>query len=304
MSLKVAILLGTYQGERYLNAQVESFFAQTHQNWQLWTSDDGSCDQTLSIVAQYHDTRIMEVLCGPRQGFARNFLSLVNNPTITADYYAYSDQDDIWQADKLARALNFLHQVPGEMPALYCSRTTLIDENNQVLGMSKLCRKSPSFANALVQNIASGNTMVFNNATRDVLRNVSHDIDVPYHDWWTYLIISAYGGKIYYDSYPTVAYRQHRDNLIGANLDWRSLLRRIYLLNNGLFRRDQDVQLCNLQQSNICLSAANQQVLQRFVQMRRASWLIGWYFLWRSGVYRQTMLENIGLFVAVIFKKV
>ena len=136
---KVAILLCTKQGERFLPAQLESFTTQTHTNWEVWASDDASDDQTKKILLAFQkenkSNRIL-VMDGSDKGFCKNFLSLACNADISADFYAYSDQDDIWEVNKLQRAIDCLQAVPGDVPALYCSRTLLVDAKNSEIGFS------------------------------------------------------------------------------------------------------------------------------------------------------------------------
>ena len=107
---KVAILLCTYHGQQYLVEQLDSFAAQSFSNWVVWASDDGSQDDTHTILEtcrdKWRDDRL-SIQFGPAKGFVANFLSLTCNANIQADYYAYSDQDDIWEADKLQRAVDW-----------------------------------------------------------------------------------------------------------------------------------------------------------------------------------------------------
>ncbi len=112
----VAILLCTYQGGEFLPQQLDSFLMQTHSNWKVWASDDGSTDDTLAILNNYQRAwgeEKLTILHGPRTGSTDNFMSLVYNPDIQADYYAFSDQDDIWEADKLQRAMTMLERNSG-----------------------------------------------------------------------------------------------------------------------------------------------------------------------------------------------
>lgn len=209
---KVAILLCTYHGQHYLAEQLDSFAAQSHTNWEVWASDDGSADDTHEILESYRqkwsDDRL-SIHSGPAEGFAANFIALTCKDSIEADYYAYSDQDDIWEPDKLARAVEWLKTVPEHIPALYCSRTRLVDASNSEIGDSPLFTKPPSFANALMQNIGGGNTMVFNNAARNLLREAGKTRPVITHDWWAYMVVTGCGGRIFYDEEPTLRYRQH-----------------------------------------------------------------------------------------------
>ena len=130
----IAILLCTYNGARFLPAQLASLADQSFTNWRLIVSDDGSSDDTLAIVSE-HKARLgtapVDIRNGPRQGFVKNFLSLACDPALFFDYYAYCDQDDVWEPGKLARAVERLSSRPAHIPAIYCSRTMLIDEEGQ-----------------------------------------------------------------------------------------------------------------------------------------------------------------------------
>ena len=107
----VAILLGTYNGEKFLEAQLDSLEAQSVTNWTLYVSDDGSTDATLDIIHRYQSkwgTDKIRYRLGPQKGFAQNFLSLACDTSIKADYYAFCDQDDVWLPEKLSIALEHI----------------------------------------------------------------------------------------------------------------------------------------------------------------------------------------------------
>src|SRR3954462_16018065 len=116
----VAILLCTFNGQNFLAEQLSSIAAQTHTCWELWTSDDGSRDDTKAILQSGAGTseRSIRICAGPSQGFAANFLSLGRRRSIQANYYAFADQDDYWEPQKLSVALDWLRSVPPEEPAL------------------------------------------------------------------------------------------------------------------------------------------------------------------------------------------
>ena len=295
------------QGRNYLREQLDSILNQTHTSWTIWASDDGSNDGTDTILEEYQ-ARLgksrLTTLSGPAAGFVANFLSLTCNANITADYYAYADQDDIWEADKLARALEWLQTIPVDVPALYCARTRHVDVNNQDVGFSHRFAKAPSFANALVQSIGGGNTMVFNDATRRLLRMARADVKVVSHDWWTYLLVMGCGGKVFYDSLPTVRYRQHATNLVGRNNSWTAGLVRARMLLGGRFRNWIDINIAALEAMRVHLTAENQCRLNEFSKARNSGFFARLAGMKRSGIYRQTWLENLGLIAAIIFKKV
>lgn len=304
---RVAILLCTYHGQHYLAEQLESFAAQSHTSWEVWASDDGSEDDTHSILEAYISkwgSGRLSMHFGPAEGFAANFLSLTCNASINADFYAYSDQDDVWEADKLARAVQWLQSVPAEVPALYCSRTQLVDADNNEIGVSPLFTKAPSFANALMQNIGGGNTMVFNNAARELLREAGENKSVITHDWWAYMVVTGCGGRVFYDSKPTLRYRQHGGNLVGTNADWTARFKRIRMLFQGRFKLWNDSNISALLTLQHRLTPENREILQCFAKARGMRLIPRLIHLKRSGIYRQTLLGNIGLVAAAFFGKI
>jgi len=304
---KVAILLCTYHGQHFLADQLDSFAAQTHANWQVCASDDGSLDDTHAILAQYQQQwgeKRLSLHAGPAQGFAANFLSLSCDTGIEADYYAYSDQDDIWEADKMQRALNWLAGVAPDVPALYCSRALLVDVDNQPIGASPLFTQAPSFANSLVQSIGGGNTMVFNNALRKLLIEAGKDVQIISHDCWAYMVATGCGGKVFYDACPSLRYRQHEANLVGTNRSWRARYSRLQRLCNGWFRSWNDRNIASLQRLRHRLTPENRRILDDFAKARQ-SWLIPRLWLMkRSGIHRQSLGGNIAFCVAAIFNKI
>ena len=304
---KVAILLCTYNGADFLALQLDSFVQQTHKDWVIYASDDGSNDATLSILQRYQQKLGAERLViqqGPRQGFAQNFMSLVKNPSISADYYAFSDQDDVWFADKLERGLARLSDTPPTLPALFCSRTRLIDASGQVIGYSPLFAKVPSFRNALVQSLAGANTMLLNVAARDLLAKTPGDAHIVSHDWLTYLLVSGCGGPVIYDREPTLDYRQHGSNLIGANSGFTDRLVRIRKMFAGTFREWNRHNLYLLSSCTKHLTSESRTTLEHFERARASSLLRRIYLLKQAGVYRQTSLGNIGLVLAASIGRV
>lgn len=304
---KVAVLMCTMQGQRFLAEQLNSIATQSHPHWEIWASDDGSNDHTHSILEYYRehwgDDRL-SIHAGPAVGSTANFLSLTCRADIDTEFFAYADQDDIWETDKLERAVNWLQTVPRHIPALYGSRTQLVDERNQYIGYSPLFYRTPSFENALVQNVAGGNTMVFNRAARDLLRKAGDQVQVVAHDWWAYMVVTGCGGRVHYDPYPTVRYRQHGENQVGANISWGARLVRLRLLLKGRFRKWTDENVEALKSIRPLLTPDARETLDSFDTSRKRSLLQRLGGLWDSGVYRQTFLGNLGLIAASLLRKI
>ena len=305
--MHIVILLATYNGAQYLQEQLDSIERQTHIDWTVLASDDGSSDDTkvmIDVFASKVGRSKVQQVTGPQQGFASNFLSLVCHPNLTADAYAYCDQDDIWLQDKLARAARFLAGVPSDVPALYCSRTQYVDQENHPLGLSLPYARPAVFANALVQNIASGNTMVFNDATRKLLVQAGPQVDIDLHDWWTYMLVTGMGGKVLFDQTPSVRYRQHPNNLWGMNTSLKSQWMRIKKLFGGRFANWNERHVAALGPMQDRLTLENQKIFKRFSKARKRSLVPRIVGLKQSGVYRQTMMNNVGFFLAALVGKV
>jgi glycosyltransferase involved in cell wall biosynthesis len=303
---KVAVLMCTMQGQHFLAEQLNSIATQTHPRWAIWASDDGSDDHTHAILEYYQshwgEDRI-SIHAGPAEGSTANFLSLTCRADIDADYFAYADQDDVWESDKLERAVSWLKTVPDDVPALYGSRTLLVDARNQHIGYSPLFEKAPDFRNALVQSIAGGNTMVFNRAARDLLRQAGENVEAVTHDWWAYMLVTGCGGQVHYDPYPTVRYRQHGSNQFGSNAHPLAQLKRARLLLQGRFRGWVDANLRALERVRHLMTPANQRVLDEFIRARQSGLFGRIAGLRRAGIFRQTVLGNLGLAAAALINR-
>lgn len=299
--------MATHNGQRYLAEQLDSICSQTHTNWILCVSDDGSNDDTRKILLDYQHRLGADVLVidsGPCRGYSANFLSLVCNNTVDAPYYAYSDQDDIWEPNKLQQSIDWLKTIPTETPALYCGRTQLVNAQNNQMGYSPLFKKKPGFLNAIIQNIGGGNTMLFNQSALHILREASRNITVVAHDWWTYMLITGAGGMVFYDPVPTIRYRQHENNLIGCNAGWYARLSRISLLFKGRFKRWNDSNFQALLSAQHLLTDDNKRVLIHLMAAKNDSMVSRMIKIKQTGIYRQTVIGNIGLIAAVLLNKI
>jgi glycosyltransferase involved in cell wall biosynthesis len=305
-ALRVAILMATKDGAAFLGEQLTSIARQTHANWSLVISDDGSTDQTRAIIERFareHPQRV-RLLDGPRRGVCANFMALATDPSIEADYFAFSDQDDVWHADKLQRALAWFRNVPDAVPGMYCGRTELMSADGHCYGLSPLFRRAPSFQNALVQSLGGGNTMLFNRATKKLLERVG-PLEVVLHDWWVYQLVSAAGGMIRYDPQPVLKYRQHERSLIGSNLGPRARLTRISMILGGRLQLWNRTNIAALQRvPSDLIKSQNRAVIALFGEATTAPLLKRLIYLRRSGVYRQTVLDNIGMIAAAILKRI
>lgn len=307
-SSSIAIILCTYNGERFLPQQLASFGRQTFSDWSLFVYDDGSTDKTAQLIDAFRATypsNPVHWLPNPhKRGFAQNFLQGICHTPDTFDYYALSDQDDVWCEEKLARAVNYLNTVPAGVPAIYGARTTLVDENGQRIGLSRLFDKPPSFKNALVQSIAGGNTMVLNKAARALLLQADKHIHVESHDWFMYQLVTGAGGVLYYDAVPCMLYRQHGNNLIGSNLGFFARLSRMMNLFNGTFQSWNNGNLDALNKNKQLLTPQNRAVLALLIESRQKPLVSRFSSFLKLGLYRQQTVDNVALFLAWMLGRV
>ncbi len=169
----VTIVMATLNGAWAIDAQLASIARQTHKDWSLIVSDDGSDDDTLDRVARFArrlPTHRIVGLRGPGRGSAMNFLSLLRAAG-TSPWLAFADQDDVWLPDRLERGLKALTDIDG--PAIFGSRTIIADRDLNPLRLSPCFLKPTGFRNALVQNVAGGNTMLLHRAPLDLLQPAS-----------------------------------------------------------------------------------------------------------------------------------
>lgn len=230
---KVQILLSTYNGERYLQEQLDSIIKQSYADWVLTIRDDGSTDGTLKIVEKYVQKYPDKInyFSDANIGACQSFLALADQADKSCVYYAFCDQDDVWKEDKLERAVQQMvkseEQQGNDKPVLYCSALDIVDENRRFIQKKDMSIFSSRmrFGNALVENVCTGCTMVVNKLLLESVQNLSKEFmdKILMHDWWMYLYASCFGVVIY-DSYSGIQYRQHQNNVVGEKVGFFSRL--------------------------------------------------------------------------------
>jgi glycosyltransferase involved in cell wall biosynthesis len=220
----VAILLSCWNGGPFIQDQLASFLDQTGVAWRLYWRDDASDDDTHARMTEFaaeHGRLVIDRNDGAgRIGITASFLALLRQ-TPPGRMVAFADQDDVWLPQKLRRGLTALSGVPASVPALYCARQILVDEQLRPLRESAAISGPPGFPQALTQNIATGCTVMLNPSAARLIAASRAPADTL-HDWWSYLVVTAAGGRVLIDDEPTVLYRQHASNAVGVPLSpWR-----------------------------------------------------------------------------------
>lgn len=237
--MKILVLMSVYNGEKYLSEQIESILAQDCQNVDLLIRDDGSKDNSVNIIRKYaENNENIKWYEGKNCGAWKSFMDLIDHAEESYDYYAFSDQDDVWLPEKLRKAeeaLQELEKMYGkDIPLQYGGNVCPVNERLEKIDTGiNLTKYIPSFGSSMIQGITSGLTCVFN---REALLKVkqSRPDFIIMHDWWLYMTVSCYG-RVYYDDHAYVLYRQHGSNVCGARISKVERLR--YRLNHYNERR-------------------------------------------------------------------
>ena len=211
----VLVMLATYNGAKYLDEQLSSIFSQVGVQVSVIARDDGSTDSTPQILDRWQALAALSWFTGSNLGPAASFMRLVADAP-DASYYAFADQDDSWDSDKLRIAVDRLAALPSGTPALYLSAKRIVDESLRPTGATETPPPRISFGTALFYSAGSGCTMVFNRELLAVLKDDPHT-SPGMHDHWAYKVCLAVGGTVVYDSEPHLAYRQHGANVISAD---------------------------------------------------------------------------------------
>ncbi len=217
--MKVNILLSTYNGEKYLEEQVESIQNQTFTDWNLLIRDDGSTDGTVSVIRSLaaRDKRIRFINDGniANRGVVGSFYELVKYED--ADYYLFCDQDDYWLKDKIDTQIAEAQRHSADEPHMNYMDPVVVNADLKTIN-SSMIRSQSGHANTLLvqeltENTVTGGVSLINRALAEKWQGVNPDIMM--HDWFLALCATAYGSLVFIDK-PGELYRQHEANVLGA----------------------------------------------------------------------------------------
>jgi glycosyltransferase involved in cell wall biosynthesis len=219
----VDIVIGTYNGARYLQEQIRSVLSQTHTHWNLYIRDDSSQDETAVVIDRlaFDEPRIHVVRDGlGNLGVIGNFNCLLENAR--SDYVFLCDQDDVWNADKIELSLKRMQDLESlhgrDMPILVHTDLVMVDQELRVLSNSffafrNLNSQTTGLVSLFAQNIVTGCTVVVNRAL--LVKAMPIPLTAAMHDSWLALVAAAFGEVGFVDR-PTMLYRQHDANTLGA----------------------------------------------------------------------------------------
>ncbi|MFU8881548.1 MAG: glycosyltransferase [Rhodobacterales bacterium] len=283
----VTILMATFNGMPWVTEQLASLLGQTHQDWSLWVSDDGSSDGTRAAIRAFgavHPGRLARLIKGPGRGAADNFMHMLCHPDLPPGIVALCDQDDVWLPEKLSYAVAALG-ASAARPAVWSARYLISDAGLSQSRASALWPHPPGLGNAMVQNILSGHTLTINAPALAALRRAGHR-QVPHHDWWVYLVMAAIGAVIHVDHRLVLHYRQHGRNVMGA----RHLTRLVRLRGvlDGTLQRWIAANIAALAASDLPLTPEAQDLVARWQNPVKGRLRVMRDF----GLHRQSWLET------------
>ena len=218
----VCVLLSTYNGEKYLSEQIESLLRQKDVQLSILARDDGSSDSTVSILEEYSEKyQYFKYYKGANVKPAKSFFDLIVQAP-SADYYAFCDQDDVWDDDKLAIAIEMLDKEDNTKPNMYYSNLRIVDQD---LNVYRLSHETPSTQDSkyscLTEDMATGCTVVFNKKTAQYVKSGTPEY-CSMHDTWIYMICKFFGTTVY-DFDAHISYRQHGNNVVGTYLGKKTM---------------------------------------------------------------------------------
>lgn len=215
-NIKILVLLSTYNGDRFLRQQLDSILSQTIKV-DILVRDDSSFDGTINILREYEIKHGLKWFQGENLGPQNSFLNLVIKAPLEYDYFAYADQDDIWDKDKIKNAIDYLNNYNSKIPLLYCSSLNVVDSkmNHMFIKTFDINAITLDLKQSFYyQSWPQGCTMVFNNNLLVYLKFYQPQKFVS-HDGWTHKLCMALGGRVVYDSRPQIFYRIHANNVAG-----------------------------------------------------------------------------------------
>jgi glycosyltransferase involved in cell wall biosynthesis len=304
--MNIEILLATCNGEKYLEEQIDSILNQSFTDWNLIIRDDKSEDKTLQIIEKYIKKYpqkiflIQDIESNFRLGAAQNFSKLLKYSS--ADYILFSDQDDIWLENKIKDSLEHMWNLESSngktLPILIHTDLSIVNTNLELIHPSYwqhqyLDPQRSALNHFLVRNLITGCTVIVNRA----LKNLAVPIpDTAYmHDWWLALVASAFG-KISYLSEPTILYRQHSANEVGAqskgikhiiNRFFKSQASRIYF--SKTFIQSQAF----LKNYNHLLAPEQSQLVSEYIKLNQLTWFQKRKYLFQCNCLDVELLRKI-----------
>ena len=304
--MKVNILMSTYNGQQFLAEQIRSIQDQSYTDWTLFIRDDGSSDNTKEILKDFErqDSRIhlIDSDKSDNLGVIKSFHKLVNHDR--ADYYFFSDQDDVWLPNKLELSLKEAQCYLADLPLMVYMDLKVVNQDLEIMTESMVKSQSHHANTELVQelteNTVTGGVAMINHALAEMWQETD---DILMHDWYLALLASAFGNLVFIDQ-PGELYRQHSDNVLGA----RTLSKRFkkWIRPHILFAVYWDLIKNSQKQARhllqMPLSQSNRELIEAFVTIMDKSMLERFRILRKYGLRKNKAFHTL-VFTTLIVTK-
>lgn len=299
---KIAILLATYNGEKYISEQIESLLNQSFKDFNIFIHDDGSSDKTIEIIESFikeNPTKIFWVHGKPTGGPKQNFFYLLSN--VEAEYYMFCDQDDYWKKDKIQITLDFMKNTQlkeKKLPILVFSDLEVVDSslNIKMGSMNKIQKLNPDkvlVKDLLCQNNITGCTIMINFDLRQLSLKVKDYSKIIMHDWWIALVASRYG-KIVYCNQKLILYRQHPNNNIGA----KKIFSISYIINKllNISKVRESIIKTRIQAEEFCdcYGVEQNKLIYQYAGLNKENKIERLIFYICNKVWKNGLIRNIG----------
>ena len=304
--MKVNILMSTYNGQQFLAEQIRSIQEQSYTDWTLFIRDDGSSDNTKEILKdfEHQDSRIhlIDNDKSDNLGVIKSFHKLVNHDR--ADYYFFSDQDDVWLPNKLELSLKEAQNYLADLPLMVYMDLKVVNQDLEIMTESMVKSQSHHANTELVQelteNTVTGGVAMINHALAEMWQETD---DILMHDWYLALLASAFGNLVFIDQ-PGELYRQHSDNVLGA----RTLSKRFkkWIRPHILFAVYWDLIKNSQKQAShllqMPLSQSNRELIEAFVTIMDKPMLERFRILRKYGLRKNKAFHTL-VFTTLILTK-
>lgn len=223
----IIVVISTYNGEKYIERQLDSLRAQKDVDIICYIRDDGSSDNTVSIIKTYEKRYNIKIILeeGENIGWRRSFLKALKDAP-KAEYYAFCDQDDIWLENKLSVGINMMMSDSLSVPKLFhCARFNVNNDLKKINNSTQMLKAPLNRKNAMVQEYCQGCAIILNAKARDLVLKYQPD-DAMSHDFWSGLLVYLFG-KIYYSDIPLFYYIHHDNNASVSGTPWKARINRL-----------------------------------------------------------------------------
>jgi len=303
----ISVVIATYNGAQYLAAQLDSIYNQTYFKIEVIVCDDKSTDATVEILQEYEKRHgLRYYVNATKQGVVKNFESAI--AYANGSYIALADQDDVWLPDKLELSLQLLQKIEKEavknQPVVVFTDLTVVDAKLNIMHMSywgfmKLNPKNTQLNRVLVENVLTGCTLLMNRTTVNLA--VPMPAEALMHDVWLLLVASCFG-SVGYLREPTVLYRQHSQNVVGAQK--KNILKKIASGYTKLKQNRFSLLLPEIEQAKSFYNrysdqllgySENKAILEAFISLKNQSVFKKKYVIWKHAFYGSTYKKALNI---------